>query len=57
MANFSKEAEIGFAAEHANSKMILPEVFNGVFRKRETKAAKALEAVVENMDGSSKKKR
>ena len=50
-------AEIGFAAEHANSKMILPEVFNGVFRKRETKAAKALEAVVENMDGSSKKKR
>jgi hypothetical protein len=50
-------AEIGFAAEHANSKMILPEIFNGAFRKRETKAAKALEAVVESMDGSSKKKR
>lgn len=50
-------AEIGFAAEHANSKMILPEIFNGAFRKREAKAAKALEAVVESMDGSSKKKR
>lgn len=50
-------AEIGFAAEHANSKMILPEIFNGAFRKRETKAARALEAVVEKMDGGSKKKR
>ena len=50
-------AEIGFAAEHANSKMILPEIFNGGFRKRETKAAKALDAVIESMDPGSKKKR
>jgi hypothetical protein len=50
-------AEIGFAAEHANSKMILPAVFNGGFRKKEARAAKALEAVVESMDGGSKKKR
>ena len=54
---FGKEAEIGFAAEHANSKMILPEIFNGGLRKRERRAAKALENVIENFDGSSKKKR
>jgi hypothetical protein len=50
-------AEIGFAVEHANSKMILPEIFNGGFRKREAKAAKALDAVVTSMDTGSKKKR
>ena len=50
-------AEIGFAAEHANSKMILPEIFNASFRKREARAAKALETVIENMDTGSKKKR
>ena len=50
-------AEIGFAAEHANSKMILPAIFNGGFRKRETKAAKALEAVIESMEPGLKKKR
>ena len=47
-------AEIGFAAEHANSKMILPEFFNSPFRKREAKAARALEAVV---NGTDRKKR
>jgi hypothetical protein len=45
-------AEIGFAAEHAHSKMVLPEMFNGTFRKKEARAAKALKAVVE---GSKKK--
>ena len=54
---FGKEAEIGFAAAHANSKMILPGIFNGGFKKRERKAAKALENVVESFDGGSKKKR
>lgn len=39
-------AEIGFAAEHAHAKMVLPELFNGRFRRREAKAAKALDAVV-----------
>ncbi|KAH8602076.1 hypothetical protein B0O99DRAFT_128994 [Bisporella sp. PMI_857] len=38
-------AEIGFAAQHANSKMILPEMFNGGFRKTERQAARALDAV------------
>ncbi len=49
-------AEIGFAAQHANSKMILPAIFNGGFRKREVKAAKALENVIENLDASKKKR-
>jgi len=49
-------AEIGFAAEHANSKMVLPEMFNRGFRKREMKAAKALEAVVEGDFGGKKKR-
>lgn len=38
-------AEVGFAREHANSQMVLPVVFNGGFRKREARAAKALEKV------------
>ncbi|KAL3427232.1 acetyltransferase [Phlyctema vagabunda] len=50
-------AEVGFAAEHANSKMILPELFNGGFRKGEVRAAKALEHVLENMETSVRKKR
>jgi hypothetical protein len=37
--------------------MILPEFFNGGFRKREARAAKALEGVIESMDAGSKKKR
>ncbi|KAG0652719.1 hypothetical protein D0Z07_0340 [Hyphodiscus hymeniophilus] len=52
---FGKEAEIGFAAEHANSKMILPEIFNGGFRKRERRAAGALEHVLESLDGKKKR--
>lgn len=52
---FGKEAEIGFAAEHANSKMVLPEMFNGGFRKRERRAARALENVVESVDGKKKR--
>ena len=50
-------AEIGFAAEHANSKMVLPEMFNRGFRKREVMAAMALEAVIVNTAGGNKKKR
>jgi hypothetical protein len=37
--------------------MILPETFNASFRKREARAAKALENVIESMDTGSKKKR
>lgn len=49
-------AEIGFAAEHANSKMVLPETFNSGFRQRERKAAKALETIVEGDFGGKRKR-
>ncbi|KAH6701270.1 hypothetical protein BKA61DRAFT_704980 [Leptodontidium sp. MPI-SDFR-AT-0119] len=49
-------AEVRFAAEHANSKMVLPELFNGVFRRREAKAARALVSVVERMEPGDKKR-
>lgn len=41
-----KDAAVGFAKEHANSTMVLPEVFNGQFRKNEQRAAKALDKVL-----------
>ncbi|KAK7997104.1 hypothetical protein PG990_009577 [Apiospora arundinis] len=41
-----KDAAVGFAKEHANSTMVLPEVFNGHFRKNEQRAAKALDKVL-----------
>lgn len=50
-------AEMGFAAEHANSKMILPDMYNGVFRRGELKATMALDRALENMDTSVRKKR
>jgi len=40
-----REAEIGFAADHANSKMVLPGIFNGVFKKGQRKAVECLEEV------------
>lgn len=49
-------AEVGFAVEHANSKMVLPEMFNGVFRKGERRAAQALEHVIKNETGNRKKR-
>jgi ribosomal protein S18 acetylase RimI-like enzyme len=48
-----KDAEAGFAADHANSKMLLPAIFNAAVRKREQKAIKLLEEV----DEGGKKKR
>lgn len=47
-------AEVGFAKEHANAKMILPEMFNGEFRRRERRAAKTLEAVVADAKGKKR---
>lgn len=46
-----KDAEVGFAKEHANSIMVLPEMFNGPFRKGEMRAARALERVIGERDG------
>ncbi|KAK0620324.1 hypothetical protein B0T14DRAFT_228943 [Immersiella caudata] len=42
--------EVGFAASHANSAKVLPEMFNGVFRKGEMRAARTLEGVVGKWD-------
>lgn len=49
-------AKIGFAAEHANSTMVLPEFFNGGFRRKEARAAKALDKTLHSVDGSKKKR-
>ncbi|RFU32100.1 hypothetical protein B7463_g4240, partial [Scytalidium lignicola] len=49
-----KDAEIGFAAEHANSTMVLPEFFNSIFRRREALAQKCLQKVVEGSDVTTK---
>jgi len=46
-----KDAEVGFAMEHANSVMVLPEMFNRPFRKGEMRAAKALDKVLSEWDG------
>ncbi|KAH6856969.1 hypothetical protein B0I37DRAFT_368908 [Chaetomium sp. MPI-CAGE-AT-0009] len=46
-----KDAEVGFAKEHANSIMVLPEMFNSPFRKGEMRAARALEKVLGERDG------
>ncbi|KAJ0158065.1 hypothetical protein CTA2_12378 [Colletotrichum tanaceti] len=51
-----KDAEVGFAMEHANSQMILPEFFNGTFRKRERWAAKTLDAVLAEREMTKKKR-
>jgi hypothetical protein len=36
--------------------MVLPELFNGGFRRREAKAAKLLEGVVGSFEGGKKKR-
>ncbi|KAF3062053.1 putative acetyltransferase protein [Daldinia childiae] len=52
-----KDAEVGFAKEHANSTMVLPEAFNGPFRKEEQRAAKALEKVLNEWEGSKRRRK
>lgn len=51
-----RDAEVGFAAEHANSRMVLPEMFNKPFRNGERKAAGALERVVGEWEGGRRKR-
>ncbi|KAL6836486.1 hypothetical protein J3E69DRAFT_30592 [Trichoderma sp. SZMC 28015] len=51
-----KDAEVGFAQEHANSTMLLPAMFNGAFRRGEIRAAKALEKALEEWESSKRKK-
>ncbi|KAJ0115321.1 hypothetical protein J7T55_012598 [Diaporthe amygdali] len=51
-----KDAEIGFAAEHANSQMVLPEMFNKTFRNGERRAAGALEKAVGEWEAGRRKR-
>ncbi|KAL2015495.1 hypothetical protein VTK56DRAFT_5367 [Thermocarpiscus australiensis] len=44
-------ARVGFARDHANSAVVLPEMFNKPFRKREMEAARVLEEVVVEWEG------
>ncbi|KAI0402090.1 hypothetical protein F4802DRAFT_390461 [Xylaria palmicola] len=52
-----RDAEVGFAAEHANSKAFLPEPFNTPFRRSERKAAKSLEKVLADWEGSRRRRK
>ncbi|KAI2606826.1 uncharacterized protein GGS25DRAFT_307728 [Hypoxylon fragiforme] len=52
-----KDAEVGFAKEHANSTMVLPEIFNGPFRKNEQRAAKTLEKVLGEWEGGRRRRK
>ncbi|KAK0391186.1 hypothetical protein NLU13_0687 [Sarocladium strictum] len=51
-----KDAEVGFAKEHANSTMVLPNIFNGTFRRDEIRAAKALDAAVSEWEATKKRR-
>ena len=51
-----KDAQIGFAAEHAHSTMFLPTMFNGAFRRNEVKAAKTLVEAVTDWEGRKRKR-
>ncbi|KAI0421040.1 hypothetical protein F5X98DRAFT_289988 [Xylaria grammica] len=52
-----RDAEVGFAAEHANSKMLLPEPFNTPFRRSERRAAKSLEKVLADWEGARRRRK
>jgi GNAT superfamily N-acetyltransferase len=52
-----RDADVGFAAEHANSKMMLPETFNKPFRRGERKAAKSLEKVLADWEGARRRRK
>ncbi|KAI9171080.1 hypothetical protein HJFPF1_00559 [Paramyrothecium foliicola] len=52
-----KDAEVGFAKEHANSVMVLPEMFNSAFRKQEKQATRALYNVLSQWDATKRKRR
>lgn len=51
-----KDAEVGFAAEHANSTQVLPDIFNKSFRRKENMAAKALNEVLADWEGNKRKR-
>ncbi|RDA86959.1 hypothetical protein CP532_6717 [Ophiocordyceps camponoti-leonardi (nom. inval.)] len=52
-----RDARLGFAKDHANSLIPLPDRFATPFRKSEAQAARALEAAAEEWQSSKRKKR
>ena len=52
-----KDAQIGFAQEHANASMFLPTVFNSAFRSDEVRATKALECAIAAWNVGSKRRK
>ncbi|KAH8198128.1 hypothetical protein TruAng_007705 [Truncatella angustata] len=52
-----RDAAVGFAKEHANSEVVVPEALNGLMRKDEQRAAKALEKVVSEWEEARRHKR
>ncbi|KAG5980208.1 hypothetical protein E4U55_004281 [Claviceps digitariae] len=51
-----KDAQVGFAQAHAHSIMVLPGLFNAIFRRDEARAANALDRSVEEWDLNKKKR-
>ncbi|KAH7160758.1 hypothetical protein EDB81DRAFT_642581 [Dactylonectria macrodidyma] len=51
-----RDAEVGFAQEHANSAMLLPSIFNAPFRRDEILATKALDEVLADYDMVKKRR-
>ena len=51
-----KDAEVGFAKEHANSVMLLPDYFNGIFKRDEMRATKAVDSAVAEWEASKKRR-
>ncbi|KAI0171751.1 hypothetical protein GGR52DRAFT_572915 [Hypoxylon sp. FL1284] len=52
-----RDAQVGFAREHANSTTVLPEAFNGPLRKDEQRAAKTLERVLGEWEGGRRRRK
>jgi GNAT superfamily N-acetyltransferase len=51
-----KDVLVGFADDHANSKRVLWDMFNGVFRKQQERAVKMLEDVGKEFGAEKRKK-
>lgn len=51
-----RDAEVGFAKEHANSTMLLPKLFSGGFRRDEVRATKALGKAVGEWEAKRRKR-
>ena len=52
-----RDADVGFAREHANGAPVLPEVFNGPLRRAERRAAAALDKVLAEWDNTRRHRR